>query len=1274
MAANTASADLSSFYDHAPVGSVTLSHEGMILTTNLTVATLLGAARNELPGQLFSQFILAEDQNIFRRHHQRLFETGLAQVYELRLLRKDGELAWARLEAAAGPEAEGSPACRLTIQDITEHKRVEEDLGFFKTLLNEMGAIAKVGAWRFDAVTGEGFWTDEVARIHDVDPSLPISRDIGIHYYTDESRPIIAAAVKEAVERGVPYDLELEILSAKGVRKWVRTIGHPVMEGGRVVRVIGSLQDITDRKRSEAELRRSVERLELAMEAAQMGTWDRDLVSGALEWSVRQEALFGYAPGTFPGTVEAFTSRVNPDDQAEIWRASAQAQHGHGAFGCEYRVTWPDGAVRWLAARGRCAYDANGRPARMIGVTFDVTERKQAEEARRETEAMLEDVGRIAQIGGWEMDLTTRTARWTRTTYDLVGFSPGDPVPGPDEHVQYYVEEDRPKVIEAMRALIEENVPLDFEARAEIPGKRLRWFRVLGRAVREQGRCVLVRGTLQDITDRKRLEQERASTLVKYRTLFDSFPLGITVADRQGTIIEANRVAEGLLGISAQEQVQREINGTQWNIVRPDGTPMPADEFASTRALREQRVVENVEMGVIKPSGVVSWINVTAAPIPLPDVGVVITYGDISARKEAEAALRESEERLRLFVEHAPAALAMFDQEMRYLAASRRWMSDYGLHDKEIIGRSHYEIFPEISEAWKQFHRQGLAGEVVLMDEDRFVRADGSIQYLRWELRPWRNSRGGVGGIVIFTEDITERKLAETALRESESRFRSLIEGAPEAIFVQTDGVFQYVNRAMMRLVGASRAEDLLGQPVLDRVAPEFHDLVRERIRDGTERRTVSSPAEQEYVSLDGSRVAVETTAVAVRFRGQDAHLVFVRDISARRKSEAERASLEAQLRQAQKMESVGRLAGGVAHDFNNLLTGIMGHADLCLKKLGKENPACVHLNAIMDAAQRSAAITRQLLAFARKQAIAPVVLDLNDHIAGTLKLLRRLIGEDIELAWLPGARDGLVRMDPSQVDQILANLAVNARDAITGVGKLTVETANAVLDAGYCADHAEAVPGAYVMLSVSDTGCGMSREIQAHIFEPFFTTKPTGQGTGLGLATVYGIVKQNQGHINVYSEPGQGTTFRIYLRPHAKGEGEQVALEVPSAQPGGTETVMLVEDEEGIRMTTAPFLQDLGYTVLIAADPEDALRRAAEHLGVIHLLITDVIMPHMSGRDLAVKMLERYPDMKCLYISGYTADVIAHQGVLDKGVHFLAKPFTRDDIARKVREVMESQ
>lgn len=381
----------------------------------------------------------------------------------------------------------------------------------------------------------------------------------------------------------------------------------------------------------------------------------------------------------------------------------------------------------------------------------------------------------------------------------------------------------------------------------------------------------------------------------------------------------------------------------------------------------------------------------------------------------------------------------------------------------------------------------------------------------------------------------------------------------------------------------------------------------------------------------------------------------------------------EALLAQAQKMDSIGRLAGGVAHDFNNMLGVILGHAEMALAEVDPAAQLHDHLVEIQKAAMRSADLTRQLLAFARRQTVSPRVIDLNETVSGMLKMLKRLIGENIELDWLPGGALWPIKIDPAQVDQILANLCVNARDAIRDVGRITIETANAVLDEADCTPYADALPGHYVMLAVRDTGCGMTPEVRGHIFEPFYTTKGPGAGTGLGLATVYGVVRQNGGFITVESAPGAGSTFRIYLAPHEGAPAPIPAGVSADAVLPGHETILLVEDEAAILSLGEMVLSRLGYTVLTAATPGDALRLAEAHVEPIDLIVTDVVMPEMNGRDLVKRLMPLYPQVKCLFMSGYTADIIAPHGLLDEGVNFIQKPFTMQLLSARVREMLDA-
>jgi len=638
-------------------------------------------------------------------------------------------------------------------------------------------------------------------------------------------------------------------------------------------------------------------------------------------------------------------------------------------------------------------------------------------------------------------------------------------------------------------------------------------------------------------------------------------------------------------------------------------------------------------------------------------------------------ALQVSEERLKLFVEHAPAALAMFDRDMRYLFASTRWLEDYGLSDINLVDKSHYEVFPDIPAAWKRAHQRGMAGEVVRVDEDCLVRTDGSEQWLRWEVWPWRDARDAVGGIIIFSEDITERRQTLNALETSENRFRTLLNAIPDLIWMKdVEGVYLACNTTFERFFGAGQ-DDIIGKTDYDFVSRELADFFREHDRIAMAAGKPSDNEEWITFADDGHRALLLTTKVPLyAASGENIGVLGIgRDITALRKAEQERTQLETQLHQAKKIESLGQLAGGVAHDFNNMLGVILGHVELANKKLASSQPIQINLEEIFKAAEHSAELTRQLLTFARKQVIDPKILDLNEKVSAMLKMLERLIGENVELAWHPAEDLWTTKVDPTQLNQILTNLCINARDAIPGSGRITINTENCHIDEDYCATRLYVVSGDYVRLSVSDNGCGLDQEALEHIFDPFYTTKSFGKGTGLGLATVFGAVRQNRGFIDILSEPGQGTTFLVYL-PKAEKKPE-LSLKGPfAAQPRGAETILLVEDDLMVLQMTASMLEICGYTVLTADTPEKALSLVKDYPNKIQLLVTDVVMPLMNGKELSDKLLESHPDLKVLFMTGYSSEIISNQGILQDGVNFMQKPFALESLSRKVREVLDSK
>ena len=639
------------------------------------------------------------------------------------------------------------------------------------------------------------------------------------------------------------------------------------------------------------------------------------------------------------------------------------------------------------------------------------------------------------------------------------------------------------------------------------------------------------------------------------------------------------------------------------------------------------------------------------------------------AREEqarAEEARRQSEERFRALIEHGADAVALVAPDATLLFVSQAVERVLGYSPADLVGRSAFEhVHPDdvlrlravVAEV---LDRPGVPRTV----EVRVQRRDGGWCVLD-AVAVNRLTEPAVGAIVVNYRDVTERRQAEEALRDSEIRYRTLVDGVRDIIFALTpEGTIVSLNPAFETITGWPRGE-WLGKAFEQLVHPEDLPLAVELL--GRVVRGEPRPASQFRVGTKGGDYRVADFAATAQRR--DEALVGILGIG---RDVTERVQLEQQLRQAQKMEAVGRLAGGVAHDFNNILTAITGFADLLAEDLPASDARRQDALEIRKAAERAAGLTRQLLAFSRQQVLQPQVLDLNALLTELEKLLRRLLGEDIALVTRLEPALGRVKTDPGQLEQVVMNLAVNSRDAMPRGGKLTIETANVRLDDAYAREHYPARAGPHVMLAVSDTGTGMTAEVQAHLFEPFFTTKEKGKGTGLGLATVYGIVKQSGGFVWVYSELGLGTTFKIYL-PRVDEPGGVAAAAAALAPVGrGTETILLAEDEAPVRAVARQVLERHGYTVLEAPSAEAALDLVGRYSGPIHLLLTDVIMPGLSGRELAIRLAPLRPETRVIYMSGYTDDAITRHGVLEAGLVYIQKPFTPELLARKVREVLD--
>jgi PAS domain S-box-containing protein len=785
-------------------------------------------------------------------------------------------------------------------------------------------------------------------------------------------------------------------------------------------------------------------------------------------------------------------------------------------------------------------------------------------------------------------------------------------------------------------------------------------------AVRDGAQDYLVKGRIDGTVlarvIRYAIERQRTELKLRWLTLaVDQSPASIFITDPRGTIQYVNERFTAITGYTRAEAV-----GKTPRILKSGLTP-PEYYQALWKTILGGGTWRS-EIQNRRKSGELYWDAVTVSPIR-DQRGTIAHFlavqEDITTRKDAEQALRDRDERFQQIANNIKDVFFVQTADYREtIYINRAYEELWGQTCQSLYANPQSFIDPIPPEdrgalfASIEKNRRGeYAGDV----EFRVVRPDGSVRWMLAHAVPVRNEKGEVYRIAGVCSDVTERKKMESELKASEDYYRTILDNIVDAVFVaDAEGKILDANPRALELTGYSR-EELLRLRVIDTYPPEDRGMGASRVASvvgGT-----PSIAERRLLRKDGTILVVETNASLL----PDGRMLgTVRDVT-------ERRQLEQQLRQAQKMEAIGRLAGGVAHDFNNVLTAVFGYIDLLREELPANSGAHEDLAEVRKAAERAASLTKQLLAFSRQQVLAPVVVDLNVLVGDFEKMLARVIGEDVELRLALKDDAGNVRADPGQIQQVIMNLIVNARDAMPKGGKILIETSNADLTEQYAELHQPVVPGPYVMLAVTDNGTGMPPQVKARIFEPFFTTKEKGKGTGLGLSTVYGIVKQSGGYIWAYSELGRGTTFKVYL-PRVDAPAEQLRKPTEGKSLTGTETILLAEDDAILRPLARELLEKLGYRVLATEDTPSALAAAAAHRGKIDLLIADVVLPGPSGRELAKRLTETRPEAKVLYVSGYTDDAIVHHGMLEPGLEFLQKPFTPAMLARKVRDVLDKR
>jgi two-component system cell cycle sensor histidine kinase/response regulator CckA len=1064
-----------------------------------------------------------------------------------------------------------------------------------------------------------------------------------------ESSPELFQMYGRVALAGLPEKLETYV-EALGI--WFSISAYCPRKG----HFVALFDNISERKRAEEAIRKSEERYRSLVEASRDGIVVIDS-EGLLKYaSPSAKSLAGYRPEDLLGG-NAF-SLVHPEDVPAL-KARLAELLGEVPSGVpvpiSFRLRHSDGRWRFFEVVASKAVGSAGIGGFVLSLR-DVTERKEREESIQKLLLAVEQTD----------DAIYMTDLNGTITYVNPGF---------EKVYGYSREEAQGKTPRILKSGQHDKA---FYERF--------WKRLLaGGAVREQfvnrrrdGQVAVVEASVSsvvdvkgkrigfiavqsDITERRRSEEALRKSEKRFSLAFHASPLPTSIREIEtNCYLDVNDQFVRVLGYPREELIGR--------------TPAQVGLFVKSEDLKRiaegtarEGVVE-LELQLRGRSGELHDVVGSATRIEVGSIPCVLaTFLDVTEHKRAEEALRQSEERFRRSFSLSPVAMSLAEPKTGIiLDANERLAQMLGYNREELIGRSVAQLDLWVDPSERREIAEAIdAGWPVREREVRLRTKSGEIRQVLDSIEPVQV--GEKRAMLSVLQDITDRRFAEAEMRRSQERFRRLFESNTIGITVaDLRGKIMESNDAYLDMIGYTREELLSGVVRWDEMTPAEDREKDQMAVEELQRTGIAQPYEKELIRKDGTRVPL-LIGIAMLEASEGSIIAYTVDLSSRRQ-------LEEQLRQAQKMEAVGQLAGGVAHDFNNLLTAILGYADILSSQVGEGSPATESVAEIRKAGERAASLTRQLLAFSRRQVLEPKVLDLNAVVENLEKMLRRLIGEDVELFTVLDRGIARVRADAGQLEQVVINLAVNARDAMPKGGTLTIETKDVELDEAYAREHISVRPGRYVMLAVSDTGIGMSVETKSHMFEPFFTTKGKGKGTGLGLATVYGIVKQSGGYIWAYSELDRGTSFKVYL-PHVEGAVDAAPTRRKSErQTGGSETVLLVEDEQAVRALVRRILERYGYTVIEASGAAQALEAARRHEGPIHLILTDVIMPEMGGSELAPRLAELRPDVRVLFMSGYTDDGILRQGLIAEGGHFLQKPFTPEVLARKVRDVLDSE
>ena len=869
-------------------------------------------------------------------------------------------------------------------------------------------------------------------------------------------------------------------------------------------------------------------------------------------------------------------------------------------------------------------------------------------------------------FGIWDWDVVKDVLVWDDRMFEIYG-ADRDRFRGNHRDWEAGVHpEDRERVVEETTAALKSGDGYEISFRILRPDGETRFIKALGTLVRDAGgRPVRLIGLNMDVTEQKEVLDSVIRERNKAQLYLDIAGVMFAAIDRNGTIILINKKGCQILGYEEEE-----LLGRNWfELCLPPAVVGIVKEVFAKQMAGEIESVEFFENAILTRSGeerTIAFHNTLLHDETGGISGVLFSGEDITERKKAEESVEKAANEWRAAMDASEDAIYLLDPQRRLMRANRTFYRLVGREPEECMGKPVAELLhPGFHGECAQCRAEnGLEDRVTVLEAGDPENYQG--RPVEVALRVVRDTEGGAVSMVVTRHDLTADRRTQQTLRESEERYRQLVELSQDIIFIKSEERIVFVNDAGVRMFGAQSPREILSRDMLDFIHPGSRGLVIEQLERAAVQVGRLPVIEVDFQRLDGDTFCGEATATSIMHHGRPAVHFFVRDVTNRK-------NLERQLRHSQKLEAVGHLAGGIAHDFNNILTVIGGYGALLEMKIPTGDPGREMVEQILAATDRAANLTRSLLAFSRKQDMHPAHCDLNEVLRNVAKFLKRIIGEDISFQMALASRPLTVYADRGQIEQVIINLATNARDAMRTGGVFAIESGYATLDESFEQSHGFGAPGDYAVITVTDNGCGMDEVTRTKIFEPFFTTKDVGKGTGLGLSIVYGIVQQHKGFIDVESEVGRGTAFRVYLPLSAN----ELPAQPPSAtleEVGtGTETILVVEDEEHVRRLVNAALTEFGYRTILAVDGADALEKFRRHRQEIKLVFTDLIMPRMSGRELYDELKALDPGVKILFTSGYTADMLTGLESVEPAVEILMKPIFPPELARKVRELLDA-